>query len=233
MPRRRSSPEHDRTTFYERQLLEQRGLAVAKIEDPYGPDLRTAALELPKGRGPSDAVRVWQPPETRKLVVVRRIANDPLAALLHRRQLPKSSYEACRYYQQTFEMAAGRGQMQSPALEFTPRGGICNPPINDASLAAARLIRRWDGKIGLRFGVEGVLLLRRIIIHNQTLKQLAGENGVARTDGIGGQFRRIARELAILTGHSTAGRRTPHLFDHFVVVAIGIAARVAVQEAAE
>jgi hypothetical protein len=219
--------------LYERKILEQRGLAVAKIDDPYGPELPGAALELPEGRGPSAAVRSWRPPAARKLVVVRRIANDPLAALLARRQLPKSSYEACRCYQQTFEAAAGRGHLQSPALEFTPQGGFSALPINDASVAAARLIRSWDGKIGLRFGVEGVLLLRHVVIHGRTLKELAADAGIVRTDGIGGHFRRIARELAVLTGHATGARRAPYLFDHFVVVAIGLAARVAVQEAAE
>jgi hypothetical protein len=232
MPRRRTSTEHDRTTLYERKILDQRGLAVTKIEDPYGPDLAGAALELPEGRGPSNAVRSWRPPEPRKLVVVRRIANDPLAALLARRQLPKSSYEACRCYQSTFELASGR-RLRSPKLEFTPNGGYADAPISDESIAASRRIRKFDGGIGLRFGLEGVLLLRHVVIHGRTLKELAADEGAPRTDGIGNLFRKITRELAILTGHATAGRRAPYLFDRFVVVAIGIAARVAVQEAAE
>jgi hypothetical protein len=232
MPRRHRPPEHDRVSLYERKLLEQRGLAIAKIDDPYGPDRTGAELEVREGRAPSDNAREWHPPQPRKLVVVRRIANDPVAALLHRRQISKSSFAACREYQKTFEMAGGRG-VQSPALEFTPHGAFTASPINDASMAAARRIRKWDGGIGLRFGLEGVLLLRHVIIHNRTLKELAAEDGTSRTDGVGRLFRKITCELAILTGHATARRRTPHLFDRFVVVAIGLAARVAVQEAAE
>lgn len=179
-PAKQSAPSvHDRRTT---DLLRNAKVAPVEVDDPH-------ALE------PGD-----------KLIVMRSLRDDPLAAMHAAGQLDECQYMAGRHWQKALELAeVGSVKAIDPSKEAVDGGQLADP-ISEPQQKAIRDMARCDKALGS----EGAALIRDVLGKGLTVTDAAKRRGLENEAGrkyLGKRFRECLDTLAYVLGYSTSPLR--------------------------
>ena len=176
--RKRRTKVHDRRAALTRNAL----VAPIEVDNPY-------AIE-PGG----------------KIVVMRNLRDDPLAAMHAAGQIDQSLYLAARHWQKAMELAEV-GAVKAMEMKEAVDGGCLADPMTEAQRKAVADLARARKKLG----PERDALVRDIIGnaqgHNLTIRRAAERRGIATEWGrkmLGRKFRASLGILARLFGYATS-----------------------------
>lgn len=175
-PAKQATPSvHDRRTT---DLLRNAKVAPVEVDDPH-------ALE------PGD-----------KLIVMRSLRDDPLAAMHALGQVDECQYAAGRHWQMALEFAeVGSVKAIDPGKEAVDGGQLADP-ISERQQKAIGDLRRVDEALGS----EGAELLRDILAKRMTVQIAAARRGYvseAARKYVGARFRECLDTAAYVLGYST------------------------------
>jgi hypothetical protein len=167
---------HDRRST---DLLRNADVAPIEVTDPY-------AVE------PGD-----------KIVVMRSIRNDPLAALHSRRQIDEAQYHGGRAFQYDFETVERGAQAVDPSKPYVD----CSPGPQGTSNAHNKALDRLN-RVHAVLGQEGSAVAHDVLVSHLSLDQVAGKrsmNTELEKKYIGRRFRECLGSLAIFYGFAMSG----------------------------
>jgi hypothetical protein len=182
MPRPKRYAPHNPAKIHDRRstdLLRNADVAAIEVTDPY-------AVE------PGD-----------KIVVMRSIRNDPLAALHSRRQIDEAQYHGGRAFQFDFEQIERGPQAIDPAKPFVDTSH--NPQPLSAGYAAS-LVRL--NRAHQTLGESGSSIAHDVLVGHLSLDQVAGKrsmNTELDKKYIGRRFRECLDDLALIYGFGGDG----------------------------
>jgi hypothetical protein len=172
---------HDPSKVHDRRsndLLRNAEVAAIEVTDPY-------AVE------PGD-----------KIVVMRSIRNDPLAALHSRRQIDEAQYHGGRAFQFDFEQIERGPQAIDPAKPFVDTSH--NPqPLSEGYAKSLVRLNRVHGLLGQNgSGLIHAFLIERVGLEG--ICQMRGLIGERERVYIGKRIRECLEELAKIYGFACA-----------------------------
>lgn len=191
MPRLKRSP-HNPLAEYQRQ---QREAAEAERRDRQATDLLRNAMVVP--------MEIDDPLSEEKIVTLRSIRNDPLAALHSRKQIDEAQYHGGRAYQHDFETAERGPQAIDPSKEYVD-GGKPPEPITEAQRKAVLKLNQVQRILGQ----DGSALVHGVLIQGQTCKQVATARllkGRRWEEYFGVRLRECLDNLALVYGFGGEG----------------------------
>jgi len=108
-----------------------------------------------------------------KLIVMRSLRNDPLAALHSRQFIDDAQLWGGRAFQRDFE-AAERGPRAIDPSKEAVDGGVMPEPITEAQQRAARSLARVYAELGQ----NGSAIVSDVLIHGRTITELTARRGM-------------------------------------------------------
>jgi hypothetical protein len=121
-----------------------------------------------------------------------------------RHQITDAEYAAGRAYQMLVETARSMAHAAAPATwgmgGRSSSGAPSDGPVTDEMLRAGRRLRATDARIRARYGVEGLEVMRAVLVEHRRLDQIqpGAENQGLRFWGF--LLRRCLDEVAVLLG---------------------------------
>lgn len=141
-----------------------------------------------------------------KIVALRTLRDDPLAALHHNKMIDDAQYQAGRHWQLAYE-SADIGTIRSIDLSRERVDGGCGPEltVNDrTSRGLAEL-----AKATTALGLEGEAIVRDVLGERMTFAVAAARRGLAteaERKYIGRRFRECLETLALVYGYAMPRR---------------------------
>lgn len=178
--RRRGQPYNPATPVHDRQakdLLRNAMVEPIEVDDPMG-------LE------PGD-----------KIVTLRSIRNDPLAALHAKRQIDEAQYQGGRAFQADWEQAERGPCAIDPSKEFVD-GGQMPEPITEAQQKAVKRLNRAERELG----ADGSAIVHDVLIGGLTMAQIGMRRGLSSQrwqEYFARRFRECLDTLAKLYGFAS------------------------------
>jgi len=139
-----------------------------------------------------------------RIVVMRSIRNDPLAALHSRRQIDEAQYQGGRAFQHDFETAERGPQAIDPSKEYVD-GGTAPEAITEAMRKAVVRLNRVQRVLGQ----SGSAIAHDVLISNLSLDRVAAKremNTELEKKYLGRRFRECLDSLALVYGFAMEGR---------------------------
>lgn len=171
-----SAPKvHDRRTT---DLTRNAKVAPIEVDDPH-------ALE------PGD-----------KLIVMRSLRDDPLAAMHAAGQVDQCQYMAGRHWQKALELSEVGNVKAIDIGKEAVDGGSLADPISEPQRKAIHDLKRCDAKLG----AKDAALVRDVLGKGLTIADAARKRGLwtkYRREQLGQQFRQCLDILAFVLGWST------------------------------
>jgi hypothetical protein len=140
-----------------------------------------------------------------KIIVMRSIRNDPLAALHARSHIDDAQYHGGRAFQRDFEVAERGPGAIDPSKEAVD-GGRIPEPITDAQQAAVARLGTADRELGQ----HGSAIVRAVLIHGMSIEQVGASRGTTKEPELkylGRRFRECLDCLAKVYGFAMEARR--------------------------
>jgi hypothetical protein len=137
-------------------------------------------------------------PDGDRIVVMRSIRNDPLAALHSRRQIDEAQYQGGRAFQFDFETAERGPQAIDPSKEYVD-GGQMPEPITEGMRKATKRLARIHGALGQ----NGSGLMHAFLIERRSPEKICqnrGLTGEREKVYVGKRIRECLDELAEIYG---------------------------------
>jgi hypothetical protein len=163
--------------------MQRRGeVAPVTVEDPYG---------LTPGE---------------KVVALRTLRDDPLAALHHNRMIDEAQYKAGRHWQLAYE-AADIGTIRSIDLSRERVDGGSAPELTVNERTSRGLAELAKATTAL--GLEGEAIVRHVLGERMTFAVAAAKRGLAteaERKYIGRRFRECLETLALVYGYAMPRR---------------------------
>lgn len=176
-------------------------VAVADVEDAYG--IREAA-QWDAERGE------WRVPSPPTVEVVRNLRGDPLASMRSMNQIDEVMFLAGRHYQKAHELAEV-GTVKAIEMKESVDGGCLADPITESQRKALQDIARADAALKKSMGIDGVPLVRDILIGRGegclSIAKAADRRGIYNERGrreAGRRFRQSLRVIAKVFGYANA-----------------------------
>lgn len=173
------SKVHDRRT---NDALRNAKLAAVEVDDPYA----------------------TEPGE--KIMVLRSLRDDPLAAMHAAGQVDQCQYMAGRHWQKALELSeVGSVKAIDPGKEAVDGGQLADP-ISEPQQKAIRDLARVDKALGM----DGAALVRDVLGKGLTVADAARRRGLETESGrkyLGKRFRECLDTMAFVLGHSTSPLR--------------------------
>ena len=177
-------------------------MARTRKRQPYDPgkihDRRTTDKLKDAQLAPQEVDDPFEPGA--KIIVMRSIRNDPLAALHARNQIDDAQYHGGRAFQRDFETAERGPCAIDPSKEAVDGGRVPEPITDDQRMAVERL-----GRADRELGQHGAAIARAILIHGMTIAQLGASRGTTTEPELkylGARFRECLDCLAEVYGFS-------------------------------
>lgn len=141
-----------------------------------------------------------------KIVALRSLRDDPLAALHHNRMIDDAQYNAGRYWQRAYE-AADIGTIRS--LDLSRQRVDCGTgpelTVSDRTNRALAILARATPALGL----EGEALVRDVLGEGLSIAMAAAKRGLAseaERKYLGRRFRECLDTLALVYGYAMPAR---------------------------
>lgn len=136
-----------------------------------------------------------------KIIVMRQIRNDPLAALHARNHIDDAQYSGGRAFQRDFETAERGPCAIDPSKEAVDGGRMPEPITEEQQKAAKRLnaAHRDLGQLGSSLTVS-------VLIHGMSIEQIGVSRGTTKDlelKYLGRRFRECLDCLALVYGFAT------------------------------
>lgn len=142
-----------------------------------------------------------------KIVVLRSLRDDPLAALHSSRQIDEAQYKAGRSWQRAYELAAVGG-LRSLDLSRERVDGDSGAPTAAVSETQGRALASL-ARASIALGLEGEAIVRDVLGERMTFALVAARRGLAseaERKYIGRRFRECLDTLAVLYGYAMPKR---------------------------
>lgn len=135
-----------------------------------------------------------------KIIVMRQIRNDPLAALQTRGHIDQAQYDAGRKFQMDFEDASQGPRAIDPSAPYVDCSRVdrsVSPKVSDALGSLAEAFKL--------LGQDGSAIVISVAVHGMTIGQVAVSRGMSSKSDLnylGRRFRECLNSLAKLYGFS-------------------------------
>ncbi len=140
-----------------------------------------------------------------KIMVMRSLRDDPLAAMQAAGQIDQCQYNAGRHWQKALELSeVGTVKAIDPAKEAVDGGRLADP-ISEPQRKAIRDLARVDQ----RLGSEGAILVRDVLGKGMTIAQAADRRGLTSEPNrkyLGKRFRECLDSMALVLGYATSDK---------------------------
>jgi hypothetical protein len=186
--RTRQRSRYDLRHRYRERDLPVESIGVAQIEDPYTPaayldvdgNLDAEARLAPARHGDgsiAEGAPGWTPPRRPTMTVIRALRDDPVGRMHSRHQIDEAQYQAARMFQQAADRAT-LGAVRSVDLSKTKvSGGLTPDPLSDTRKQARAQMRHAEERVARHHGLEGLGLMRAVLLERQSVEQTAKLRG--------------------------------------------------------
>lgn len=157
---------------------------------PKGAQVSPIEVEDPMGLEPGD-----------RIVTLRSIRNDPLAALHAKRHIDEAQYQGGRAFQKDWEKAERGPRAIDPSKEAVD-GGRMPDPITEGQRQAVMRLNRVERDLG----ADGSAIIHDVLVTGLTMAQVGqrrGLNSQRWQEYFARRFRECLDRLAFVYGFST------------------------------
>lgn len=153
-----------------------RSVTLAGKKPPTVFDLRSDYIARPEHSAPIEVENPLN--KNQKIVVFRKLRDDPLGRLHDRKHIDESEYRAGRHWQNAYETAELSGAKAIDTTRENVDGGqIARSVVSDAQAKALEVLKIGSASIIKRLGKTGEEVLRSVLVNGLTAKQIARIRG--------------------------------------------------------
>jgi len=182
-----------------RRVSQHHRQAIDRIHERLAQDLPRGSITAPIVVDDPHGIETGE-----KIVVLRSLRNDPIAAMHARGQVDQAQFAAARHWQRCHErVEVGGASAIDPAKEAVDGGPGYPEPLTDAMRRAAHDLAR----AGRALGQEGEAIVRDVLGAGMTLLLAAAARGLTTERELiyfGGRFREALETLAKVFGYTNA-----------------------------